>query len=159
MTRLDGAELDCWPEQALDAAAMAVHSLPKRDMQAGTVVFETDVFDVLGISFPLVDIHPDDRVVSGVRPGGIAMGNENKPAGSRPNRSVGAKSPPTKPSRNVWKDVGVGFVVGVGLSLCTGLASSEGIPTNPARLVGYFLGGGLVGAMIGAAVYMGRRRY
>lgn len=53
----DSAEL--W----LDTAAMATMAMVKRPMDAGSVVFESDVADVTGMHFPLVEIGQGDRVI------------------------------------------------------------------------------------------------
>lgn len=57
MHRDNSAEL--W----IDTAAVASHVMIKRDMQAGSVVFENDIADITGMDFPLVEIRPTDRVV------------------------------------------------------------------------------------------------
>ncbi|WP_441234484.1 hypothetical protein [Bradyrhizobium sp. 930_D9_N1_4] len=56
---------DLW----VDAAAMALQIMVKRNMAAGTVVFENDIADVNGMSFPLVQIGKEDRVVCLFREG------------------------------------------------------------------------------------------
>ncbi len=53
----------------LDAAAVSVNVVVKRSMQAGAVVFERDIADVTGMSFPLVQIGEADRVVCLFREG------------------------------------------------------------------------------------------
>jgi hypothetical protein len=53
----------------VDAAAVAMQIMPKRDMIPGSVVFEGDVADVTGMSFPLVQIGKEDRVVCIFREG------------------------------------------------------------------------------------------
>lgn len=56
---------DLW----IDAAAVALQIMAKRNMAAGTVVFENDIADVIGMSFPLVEIGKEDRVVCIFREG------------------------------------------------------------------------------------------
>ncbi|MBB4427608.1 hypothetical protein GGD66_006191 [Bradyrhizobium sp. CIR48] len=56
---------DLW----LDTAAVALQIRAKRDMVAGAVVFEYDIADVTGMSFPLVPIGKEDRVVCIFREG------------------------------------------------------------------------------------------
>ncbi|MFY3603297.1 hypothetical protein ACOTHZ_11265 [Achromobacter xylosoxidans] len=46
----------------LDTAAEAVHAFVKRDFQAGMAVLETDIADILTMSFPCVRIGPTDKV-------------------------------------------------------------------------------------------------
>ena len=53
----------------VDTAAMAVQIMAKRSMSAGTVVFESDIADVNAMSFPLVPIAKEDRVVCLFREG------------------------------------------------------------------------------------------
>lgn len=53
----------------VDTAATAVHALMKREMQAGSVVFESDIGDVTGMDFPLVEISATDRVICLFREG------------------------------------------------------------------------------------------
>jgi hypothetical protein len=47
----------------VDAAAVSLQVVIRREMQAGTVVFERDIGDVTGLSFPMVPIQPNDRVL------------------------------------------------------------------------------------------------
>ncbi|MER9371828.1 hypothetical protein [Mesorhizobium sp. M0491] len=56
---------DLW----LDAAAVSLHIMVKRSMAAGTVIFENDIADVTAMSFPLVEIGKQDRVVCIFREG------------------------------------------------------------------------------------------
>jgi len=56
---------DLW----LDAAAATLQILVKRSMAAGTVLFEKDIADVTAMSFPLVEIGKEDRVVCIFREG------------------------------------------------------------------------------------------
>ncbi|MGY3353670.1 MULTISPECIES: hypothetical protein [unclassified Bradyrhizobium] len=56
---------DLW----VDAAAVALQIMAKRNMAAGTVVFENDIGDVTGMGFPLVAIGKRDRVVCVFREG------------------------------------------------------------------------------------------
>jgi hypothetical protein len=53
----------------VDAAAVALLVMPKRDMAAGTVLFQNDIADVTGMSFPRVDIGEKDRIVCIFREG------------------------------------------------------------------------------------------
>jgi hypothetical protein len=53
----------------IDAAAVALRIMPKRDMAAGAVLFENDIADVTGMSFPRVDIGEEDRIVCIFREG------------------------------------------------------------------------------------------
>ena len=53
----------------VDTAAVAMQIIPKRDMVAGSVVFESDIADITGMSFPLVQIGKEDRVVCIFREG------------------------------------------------------------------------------------------
>lgn len=46
-----------------DTAATSLSMMPRRNMTAGSVVFEHDIVDVTGLSFPLVSIEPGDRVI------------------------------------------------------------------------------------------------
>jgi hypothetical protein len=45
-----------------DGAAVVLNIRAKRNMQAGTAVFERDIADVIGLDFPGVDIGPNDKV-------------------------------------------------------------------------------------------------
>src|SRR5258707_6486225 len=56
---------DLW----VDAAAVALQIMAKRNIAAGTVVFENDIGDVTGMGFPLVAIGKRDRVVCIFREG------------------------------------------------------------------------------------------
>lgn len=47
----------------IDTAAVALQIRAKRSMQAGSLVFDRDVADVVGMSFPAVEIGANDRVV------------------------------------------------------------------------------------------------
>jgi hypothetical protein len=53
----------------VDTAASSIQVMMKRDMQAGSVVFENDVGDVTGMDFPLVEIGESDKVVCLFREG------------------------------------------------------------------------------------------
>lgn len=53
----------------VDAAAIALQIMAKRSMPAGMVIFENDIADVTGMSFPLVEISKNDRVVCIFREG------------------------------------------------------------------------------------------
>ncbi|MGE0288792.1 MAG: hypothetical protein AB7I42_20790 [Bradyrhizobium sp.] len=53
----------------VDTAAVAMQILPKREIVAGAAVFEGDIADVTGMSFPLVDIGKEDRIVCLFREG------------------------------------------------------------------------------------------
>lgn len=53
----------------LDAAAVALRIMPKRDMVAGMVVYNDDIADVTGMSFPAVNIGKEDRVICIFREG------------------------------------------------------------------------------------------
>jgi hypothetical protein len=53
----------------VDAAAVALQIMAKRNMTAGTVVFENDIADIIGMSFPLVEFRKEDRVVCIFREG------------------------------------------------------------------------------------------
>jgi hypothetical protein len=53
----------------VDAAAVALLVMPKRDMVAGAVLFQNDIADVTGMSFPRVDIGEKDRIVCIFREG------------------------------------------------------------------------------------------
>lgn len=47
----------------IDAAAVSLRALAKRDMAAGTAVYENDIADITGMSFPYVNIDKSDRVI------------------------------------------------------------------------------------------------
>lgn len=47
----------------VDTAAVAMHAMMKRDMVAGSVVFEADVGDITGMDFPLIEFGSSDRVI------------------------------------------------------------------------------------------------
>lgn len=53
----------------VDAAAVAVQCIVKRAIEAHTAVFESDVADVIGMSFPCVEIGARDKVVCIFREG------------------------------------------------------------------------------------------
>ena len=53
----------------VDAAAVALRIMPKRDMAAGSVLFNNDIADVTGMWFPRVDIGEKDRIVCIFREG------------------------------------------------------------------------------------------
>ncbi len=50
-------------ELCVDTAAVSIQCMIKRNMLAGSVVFENDIADVTSMSFPCVNIEPTDRVV------------------------------------------------------------------------------------------------
>ncbi|MET3649838.1 hypothetical protein [Phyllobacterium ifriqiyense] len=52
-----------------DAAAVVIQAQMKRPVQAGAVVFEADITDIIAMSFPLVPIETGDRVVCIFREG------------------------------------------------------------------------------------------
>jgi hypothetical protein len=56
---------DLW----VDTAAVTVQIMAKRDMVPGRAVFESDIADVIGMAFPMVDIGRQDRVVCIFREG------------------------------------------------------------------------------------------
>nr|WP_218281461.1 hypothetical protein [Pseudomonas sp. RW407] len=60
---------DSTAELWLDSAAMAAQFIAKRSIKAGTVVFEHDIADITGMSFPCVDIGPADKVLCIFREG------------------------------------------------------------------------------------------
>jgi hypothetical protein len=45
-----------------DGVAVLLNILAKRNIQAGTAVFDSDIADVVGLDFPRVDIGPNDKV-------------------------------------------------------------------------------------------------
>lgn len=45
-----------------DDVAVSLNILAKRNIQAGTALFESDIADVVGLDFPCVDIGPNDKV-------------------------------------------------------------------------------------------------
>jgi hypothetical protein len=45
-----------------DGVAVSLNILAKRNIQAGTAVFQSDIADVVGLDFPCVDIGPNDKV-------------------------------------------------------------------------------------------------
>jgi len=47
----------------IDAAAVAVNAMLKRDVQRGEVIFESDIVDVVALDFPVVDISTTDKVI------------------------------------------------------------------------------------------------
>jgi hypothetical protein len=47
----------------LDSASTTLQCVVKRAMEAGMVVFQSDVADITGLSFPLVQIAPTDQVI------------------------------------------------------------------------------------------------
>lgn len=47
----------------VDAAAVSLNLLVKRDIKAGAAVFEKDIADVVGMSFPAVQISSKDRIL------------------------------------------------------------------------------------------------
>lgn len=53
----------------VDTAAVAMHAMMKRDMEAGSPVFEGDIGDITGMDFPLIEFAPDDRVLCIFRQG------------------------------------------------------------------------------------------
>ncbi|UCP08454.1 hypothetical protein K5R88_21915 [Pseudomonas sp. MM213] len=53
----------------LDTAAVSMLIMVKRDLKAGTVVFEHDIADIIGMSFPRVDIGSKDKVLCIFREG------------------------------------------------------------------------------------------
>jgi|GEM_PF-2188883 len=53
----------------VDTAAMSNSILARRNIQPGTAVFESDILDILGVSFPLAGIGPEDRVLVIMRVG------------------------------------------------------------------------------------------
>jgi hypothetical protein len=68
--RLDRAEtvllvikIDNTAELWLDTAAVSIRCAIKRDVAAGTAVFEHDIADVTGMSFPCVNFEATDRVL------------------------------------------------------------------------------------------------
>lgn len=67
LRRVDTALLILKPDSTaelwLDTAAVSLLCTVKRPMKAGTVIFENDIADVTGMSFPCVDINAKDRVL------------------------------------------------------------------------------------------------
>lgn len=70
LVRLDHADTvllvikaDNTAELWLDTAAISLRCIAKRNIAAGTVVFEHDIADVTGMSFPCVNIEATDRVL------------------------------------------------------------------------------------------------
>ncbi|WP_218274359.1 hypothetical protein [Pseudomonas sp. Irchel 3E19] len=53
----------------LDTAAVSMLIMVKRGLKAGTVVFEHDIADIIGMSFPCVDIGAQDKVLCIFREG------------------------------------------------------------------------------------------
>ncbi len=53
----------------MDTAAICLNILPRRDIQPGTAVFDSDIVDVTAMAFPLVNISADDKVVCLFRQG------------------------------------------------------------------------------------------
>jgi hypothetical protein len=53
----------------VDTAASSIQAMMKREMQAGSVVFENDIGDVTGMDFPLVKIGQKDKVLCLFREG------------------------------------------------------------------------------------------
>lgn len=53
----------------LDAAAVSVQIISKRAISAGTAVFERDIADIIGMSFPCVEIGAGDKVLCIFREG------------------------------------------------------------------------------------------
>lgn len=47
----------------VDTAAIAMQAMMKRDMAAGSPVFENDIGDITGMDFPCIDFAPEDRVI------------------------------------------------------------------------------------------------
>jgi len=56
---------DLW----VDTAAVTIRIMPKRDLVAGGIVFESDIADVTEMAFPLVAIEKEDRAVCIFREG------------------------------------------------------------------------------------------
>jgi len=74
--RLSGADMvllivkaDNTAELWLDTAAVSLRCLAKRSIAAGTAVFENDIADVTGVTFPCVKIEPTDKVLCLFREG------------------------------------------------------------------------------------------
>lgn len=61
--------VDYTAELWVDAAALSIHGMMKRDMEGGSFVFENDIADVTGMDFPLVEIGESDRVICLFREG------------------------------------------------------------------------------------------
>jgi len=47
----------------VDAAAVSLRCMVKRSMSAGSIVFENDIADITGMSFPCVNIEKNDKVL------------------------------------------------------------------------------------------------
>lgn len=64
--RTDNVLMVIRPDQTaelwVDGVAVSLNILAKRDIQAGTAVFESDIADVVGLDFPCVYIGPNDKV-------------------------------------------------------------------------------------------------
>ena len=73
LTRHDTVLLVIHPDNTgdlwLDAAAVSLQTIVKRSMAAGTVIFENDIADIRAMSFPLVEIAKQDRVLCIFREG------------------------------------------------------------------------------------------
>ena len=54
---------DATAELWLDTAAVSIRCIAKRAIQAGTVVFEQDLADITGMSFPCVTFGPADKIL------------------------------------------------------------------------------------------------
>ncbi len=53
----------------MDTAAICLNILSRRDIPPGTAVFDSDIVDVIAMSFPMVNISADDKVVCLFRQG------------------------------------------------------------------------------------------
>ncbi|MEA2890384.1 MAG: hypothetical protein QOI05_1177 [Bradyrhizobium sp.] len=73
LTRADMVLLVAHPDGTgdlwLDTAAVSLQILLKRTVKPGTAIFESDIADVTGMSFPLVPIAKEDRVICLFREG------------------------------------------------------------------------------------------
>jgi hypothetical protein len=60
---------DASAEVWLDKAAVTLRMIAKRQIEAMTVVFESDIADIIGMDFPAIKIRPDDAVICIFREG------------------------------------------------------------------------------------------
>jgi hypothetical protein len=67
IARADSVLLVAKPDESaelwINTAAVSLEVIIRRDIEAGSPVFERDIADVMGMNFPLVDIKPGDRVL------------------------------------------------------------------------------------------------
>jgi hypothetical protein len=60
--------------------------------------------------------------------------------------------------RDLWRPILLGFIIGAALLVATQSLNGGPSGDNPARVIGYYFGGGFIGALVGGAIGLARRK-